>query len=155
MGETGEITAKQLREWLQSTNAPKKVIVSCRAENYKKDFDLNLFTVLVNEMSITTIERFAVNYLGDSNAKRFLSKIFPKDLSDTTCSRSLAAIAANPYFLAALIYIYQNTSNSELPTNTGILFQALVKALWAREQRNQTTGWVPFEKMESAFSLLV
>jgi hypothetical protein len=56
--------------------------------------------------------------------------------------------------LAALIYIYQNGPDGDLPRNTGQLFRGLARALWAREQRNRTSGWVPFEEMEAAFARL-
>jgi hypothetical protein len=154
MGATAIAKVKHLREWLQSKDTPKRVIITCRVADYTTDLDLNLPTVLAENMDEAHIERFAINYLGEKRAEPFLSQICPKAVAEQNDARHLSHLARNPYLLAALIYIYQNLPDGNLPRNTGQLFRSLAGALWVREQRNRTSGWVPFEEMEAAFAQL-
>jgi len=153
MGAEGPEKAKKIFLWLQSSNAPKNIIITCRVADYTKTFWTNLPIVTANEMTDKQIELFAVNYLGKKDSKRFTSQLSSKN-EIVVGERSLFHLARNPYLLAALIYIYQKTPDGSLPSQSGLLFQRMTQALWIREKQKQTLAWVPLEEMENAFSRL-
>jgi HEAT repeat protein len=153
MGRKGAEKAKLLAQWFKAKDMPKQVIVTCRAEDYKGDFDLDLPTVLVEEMDEAQIRQFAMNYLEDK-AEPFLKHILPEDKRTHEDARSLFRLARNPYLLTALIVVYKNAPDGDLPRNNGALMRALAQALWERERQRETPGWVSFEEMEKAFGRL-
>jgi hypothetical protein len=75
--------------------------------------------------------------LGEERSKTFVSRIISATVSEQEDGRHLSHLARNPYLLAALIYIYQNGPDGDLPRNTGQLFQGLARALWVREQQKR------------------
>ena len=154
MGSQGLTRARLLRDWLHSDNAPKYVVISCRESDYSESFDLGLPTIATAMMKEAQIRQFAVNYLGQDSGEIFLSKILPHRASNRESARQLFRLARNPYLLAALIVIYKNSPSGELPLNNGALFKALANALWERERRRQTSGWIPFDEMEKLFGRL-
>ncbi len=154
MGAAGAQKAKMLREWLHNGDAPQHVIVTCRAGDYAGDLDLDLPTVLAEEMQEPQIRQFAVNYLGEETAPKFLTRVLPGKDSDRDDARHLFRLARNPYLLAALIFVYTSSPDGDLPRNTGALMRMLAQALWERERQRGTPGWIPFEEMEAAFGRL-
>ena len=96
-------------------DAPQRVIVTCRLADYTSILNLNLPTVLAKTMDEGRISRFAFNYLGEEGAKPFLSRILSATEFEQKDTRHLSHLARNPYLLAALIYIHQNSPSSLLP----------------------------------------
>lgn len=151
---------KELLEWLDSNKPPKKLILSCRErdyENFKQRLKLPI--VQIEPLSEEQVHEFSSNYLGESS-RPFLDALYEqssRNLGDVTAnqrSRSLFYLALNPYFLAALIFIYSYSEGNELPPQRGLLIQRLIATLWERERRKRTKGWIQTEKMVDAFSLL-
>lgn len=153
MGEDYEQKASILRKWLLSEESPLFCIITCRAMDYQGSLVLDLPTVLAEEMDTVRIQRFVANYL-QADAKPFLSRISIAEDKDTHHNNTLVQLSRNPYLLTALMVIYRSMPNSILPRNTGLLFKYLVQTLWERERQRQTQGWVPFDKMEEAFSYI-
>jgi HEAT repeat protein len=154
MGASGPDKSRILREWLHNGNAPERVIITCRAADYLGDLDLQLPTVLAEQMDEARIRQFARNYLGKDDSKPFLSRILTEDREDPENMRRLFRLARNPFMLTVLMVVYKNSPQGQLPRNPGALFKRLVMALWERERIRQTPGWVKFEDMESAFARL-
>lgn len=144
MGGDGSDKAKKLKMWLQSTKAPKCIIITCRKNNYVGDFDLDLPVVQIEPLSDAQIRQFAQNYLGDK-ADTFLERIMPSDERSKKDTHHLYHLAQNPYMLAALIIVFNTSSERELPRNNGRLFQSLAIALARRESQRNSQGWHPFE----------
>ncbi len=154
MGGTGGKKAQKLREWFGGKDTPQRVIVTCRAGDYTGDLKLNeMPTVQAEELDEGKIQQFAKRYLG-LEAKGFLSRILPPNQGERENQRSLFRLAQNPYLLAALVFVYINMPDGDLPRNNGSLMRALANALWERERQKQTPGWIPFEEMEEQFGKL-
>jgi HEAT repeat protein len=161
IGSTGREKAQKLRLWLDSPDAPQSVIVTCRAADYTQLRLGNIPMVLVKPLNDAQIRQFTANYLKGKLLNEFLAQVLEPDFlvrarltnarrfEDT---RYLLQLTHNPYMLSALIIVFQN--GGELPRNTGTLFHRLAMALWQREQKRHTLGWIPFEKAKAAFARL-
>jgi hypothetical protein len=147
MGNAGEAKAKQLRSWIhgnrnrdeniRSTRKPRFVIVTCRKRDYVNLFNLDLPTVEVEPLSDVQVAEFVTNYLPQSGYK-LLNRIMPGSQTTWKYERPLYGLSRNPYFLAILIYLFQESPDGELPKNMGALFKKLVEVLWDRERRRGT-----------------
>ena len=154
MGADRYEKAQKLTTWLESSEAPKHVFVTCRSSDYVGRMRLGeMTTLVVDEMKERQIREFAHRYLGE-NAELFLSRIIPNNMTEKTYARSLYKLAKNPYLLSALIFVFQNSTGSDLPLNNGELMYALVQALWERENIRQTVGWIPFKEMQEKMTNL-
>jgi hypothetical protein len=149
LGSTGINKAEMLRAWFESDEAPFYAIITCRTRNYYLDsLDLALPVVQIEPMNENHIRRFANNYL-KSKAQDFLKQIVPSKEKPDDDNLRLLRFAQNPYLLAALLIIFENSPDERLPVNSGMLFDRLAKALAKRENLRHTTGWLPFaEKYE-------
>jgi hypothetical protein len=154
MGASGAEKAKKLHAWLHSGSAPQRVIITCRTGDYMGDLNLRLPALLISDMKDFQIREFAANYLGEEAASKFLKRVLPLNDWERIDARHLARLARNPYLLAALVFVYANLPEGELPHNSGSLMQMLTRALWERERQRGTPGWVSFEEMETAFARL-
>ena len=142
MGDTGAEKAKKLREWIDGEHGPKRLIVTCRRDDYAGAFDLGLTRVVVQPLDDQRIRRIAFRFLGD-DAHSFLHRVEGPDLT---------GLASNPYLLTVLM-VLQGFSG-ELPRNKGTLFLRLARQLWNRERLRKTPGWTEYSTLESAFSKL-
>lgn len=147
-GQSGE-NAKKLKSWLSSSDAPQSVIVTCRKDNYAGDFQLDLPIVQIESMSDEHIQQFVQNYIPDK-AEALLKRILPKDNQGKQDKRHLYHLVRNPYMLAALIVVFVESPDKELPLNNGQLFQLLVRALGKREAKRFSRGWLPFDECFAA-----
>lgn len=156
MGASGAKKVQAIKQWLTGRDRPKQFIVTCRASDYDNSLDLGMPIVLIEEMNEGHIRQFVQNYLEEDTATDiFLSKILPdKDDSPTEKSRQLFHLARNPFLLTSLIVIYSNSNGGDLPTNNGQLFQQLTQILWAREEQNRTSGWLPYPQMQETIGKL-
>ncbi|MBE2192654.1 MAG: HEAT repeat domain-containing protein [Anaerolinea sp.] len=144
-------------------DAPKRVVITCRSNDYldpSQSLKLqNIPVVSVDDLNKEQIERFVQNYLGDK-ADTFMSrlgktmKVHERVSDDEKNAHSLSVLARNPYFLRALIYLFQDSSETDLPYNVGTLFQRLSSALWAREQKRSPQRLPEFSDVERAFGRL-
>jgi HEAT repeat protein len=166
MGAEGPRKAKLLSSWIESADAPARLIVTCRAGDYAGDLRLgNMPTVLAQELEPPQVRQFVTNYLHE-RSNGLLTRIFPTDedlqrqeywpetVRQWIEARSLLRLARNPYMLSALIITFENSQEGELPSNMGALFKNLVRALWRREERRGTTGEIKFGEVEAAFARL-
>jgi len=154
MGADARDRARQLRDWLASPGGPARVTVASRAGDYASE-DLRLGslpTVELKELEEAQIRGFAASYLGEK-APAFLGQILPGP-GAVHEGAGLLPLARNPYLLSALIIVFEHANGSNLPGNTGTLFRGLARALWEREGRRGTPGWVPYDRAESAFATL-
>ncbi len=150
MGANGSNRAKDIKSWLQSANVHTHVIITCRKDDYTDDFDLNIPVVQIDPMNDKQIRGFAKKYL-DMRSKEFLKRILPSDKKSREDLRHLLHLARNPYMLSALIFVFTNSSEQELPQNYGVLFDKLVRALAVREVKRNSLGW---NSSDSIFSEL-
>ncbi|HEX2905936.1 MAG TPA: HEAT repeat domain-containing protein [Phototrophicaceae bacterium] len=158
MGAGGAEKAKKLRDWLADHKSPEHVLATCRTGDYTGDLELLLPTVWAQPMSEDQICQFVENYLG-YDADRFLARVLldpdmPEWIHQQQESRSLFRLATNPYLLTALMVVFKNSPEGELPRNNGALFRKLAMALWERERLRRTPGWIPFNQMEERFGML-
>ncbi len=133
MGQLTEAHAEELRTWLKSARGPARVIFTCRSSDYE-GLGLGLPTVTLQPLDEREIAAYVAVYLGPE------SDTFRKALTKSDAIR----LASNPYFLGALIYLYEHRAVRELPVNRGLLLAQLTRALWERERLRQTEGWSPY-----------
>jgi len=152
MGARTAERAAQIRQWLASPDGPARVIVASRDSALDLLRDFNLATVKIEDLEESQIRRFAANYLQD-RAADFLDRALPL-AEEPGQPRSLLPLARNPYLLSCLIVLFENAPTGGLPTNTGALFRRVARALWEREGKRGTPGWIPFEQAEPAFGTL-
>ncbi|MCB9453328.1 MAG: HEAT repeat domain-containing protein [Anaerolineaceae bacterium] len=161
MGQSGATKASQIKQWLHGRDEngrenisilqPSNVIISCRKDAYiaSRNFDLDLSIVEVEELDDQRIRTFAQNYLGEKS-EDFLRRIFPQDEH----SFSLLPLARNPYRLAILILLHMQSPSGKLPQNTGLLFQQMVRQLWATEQERRPNLEVSYQQILDSLSRL-
>jgi len=145
MGAEGGHKASQLRAWLESAEAPKSAIITCRQEDYGQRLNLNLTKVQIKPLSPDQVRVFAARYLHDRTDQFFTQQEGGEKLPPHLLS--------NPYFLVALIQLFKNDSASRLPRNSGALFHKLAQSLWQRERRRGTHD-LPFNSAIEAFGTL-
>jgi len=153
MGERGAKNAERLRELLQSQQAPRRALVTCREYAYTAELNLELPIVRAKELDERQIEHFARNYLGDK-AEEFLQLVLPETEDDRQSARHLCRLARNPYLLTALIEVHQASPGNQLPRNTGTLLNALVRGLWERELKRGAGGGQSLEEVMDTCSRL-
>ncbi|NEP81808.1 MAG: NACHT domain-containing protein, partial [Okeania sp. SIO3B3] len=141
----------QIKKWLHSSQAPQKVIVTCRSDYYEDDdINLRLPTFEIQPMSTDLIRSFVSHKLNDES-DHFLKQIFSNGENQDT-KNSIQQLASNPYLLYALIIIYQYEPGNKLPQNSGALFSRLVKALWKREREKPNTELLSYSEVETYFA---
>ena len=143
---------QQIKKWLE-TQAPEKVIITCRYDDYQDDdMDLGLPTFEIQPLSIDLIRSFVSQKLSDES-DNFLKQIFLNE-EHKSAKNNIQQLASRPYLLFALIVIYENETNNQLPQNIGILFSRLVKNLWKIERQKSTTELLPYKDVEIYFANL-
>lgn len=136
MGALGPKRARDLNDWLEGPDAPARISVACREEDYQGALVLKpLQRLRLLPLTDARIGRFARNYLSEG-ADPFLQRIDQRPHRDASPLRDLCR---NPYMLSALIYLASEPT-AGLPGNMGKLFQRLTGALWAREQMRGGTA---------------
>jgi HEAT repeat protein len=178
MGADAEERVRRLREWLKSPEAPARIVITCRAGDYDSaGLQLDgVPAVAIKDLDEVQVRAFAGNYLGDK-APAFLDRILPApggeyeqwslspldynpyehDLLQVQFDarqRALSPLARKPYFLLALIIVFEHSGGLALPRNAGTLFRLLAGALWEREGKRGTPGWTPYSEVEPAFAAL-
>lgn len=144
--------AQMLRDWLASENGPKRVLISCRTNEYDPTLEINLPLVQINEMDRSHIDRFVLNYLGDELSQIFLAQILPRNIWEEQHKQYLYQMARNPFLLSAMILIYKSSPHGEVPENLGALLRLLVAEIWEREHEQQDMPPVSFEELEMALA---
>ena len=162
MGSASEKAAGLIREWIHSTNSSKKVIITCRSDDYifnDLNLDLGLEIVEIEDMSELRIRQFTEKFFNAyrQDPEPFLSEIISSKSGENYVIQN---IASNPLMLTALIVShichvkeYENDFVS-LPKNKGLLFKKLISFLWKWEREHFTPGWVSYTEMEDSFSKL-
>ncbi len=154
MGAASSERAARLQQWVASSDGPSRVIITCRAGDYATKplrFD-DLPTVMIQNLELGQVRNFANNYLNEK-APAFLDRVLTSPGASNS-NRDLTAIARNPYMLSCLVILFEQSPGGDLPRNTGALFRAFARALWERERKRGTPGWVPYEQAERAFGVL-
>jgi V8-like Glu-specific endopeptidase len=157
MGSNTDTRIKQLRGWLSIKAESKKVIITCRTDDYLlHEFDLDIPIVKIESMEESRIRLFSKKYLqrAGKNSEPFLTQIFSPNKNGK--SFSLIKLASNPFMLKALIHCYANNKSpfEILPQNKGQLSKRLVTSLWNREKELNWSEWIPYNEVESMFSEL-
>ena len=139
--------AKMLMDWLQSGEAPKHVVLTCRKGDYEYlCLNTNISQIIIKTPNRDQVEQFTYSYL-THGTKKFLKLI--TESGDSHPGRSLQRLSQNPYMLSALIFLFQNSLSGELPYNQGDLFRRLVRALWARENQRGIAADVVLRSVET------
>ena len=167
MGADAPDKVKLLCKWFQSQDAPRKVILTCRAADYRLlgGDALNLPTIVVKPLDNARIRRFAQSYLGTKTESFLLQALQGATLDDEARMlryrekqfhepRRLSELVRNPYMLCALIYLYEKSPSHALPDKTAELFQLLVRAMWKREEQRGTTYDLSFSEAEIRYAQL-
>lgn len=162
LGEHAIEKAKALRGWLSSSAGPESIIITCRSADYTSpEMQLpDLPTILAHPLEESQIHQFAESYLG-SRSSHFLqcvlqenSEQLPYVNDKLIASRELASLVQNPYMLSALIYLYDNSPDKNLPDSSSKLFRKLLHALWTREKKRGTEGITKYEQAQARFAEL-
>lgn len=154
MGGASEARAAALSRWLRSAEAPQRLAVTCRTGDYAAPaLQLpGVPTVEIRPLDDEQIRGFVRSYLGSSTGA-FLEQVLPGPLAVNDGS-GLLPLVRNPYLLTAFTIVFDQSGQQRLPGNTGTLFRGLARALWEREARRGTPGWVPYPEAERAFAAL-
>jgi hypothetical protein len=150
MGSRGVQRALVLKAWLAGLDPRARVIVTCRSVDYPH-LDLKVPTVTIDDLEEGQIRAYIQAYLG-ARADEFLHKTL--QTSREELQPMMRVLSLNPYFLRALIYLFEYTPASDIPTNVGTLFGKLVRALWKREESRFSTAGLAFSQVESALAAL-
>ena len=143
---------QQIKKWLE-TQAPEKVIITCRYDDYQDDdMDLGLPTFEIQPLSIDLIRSFVSQKLNDKSDD-FLKQILSNE-DHRSVKNNLQQLVSNPYLLSALIIIYKNENNNQLPRNKGILLLRLIKKSWKIERQKSITELLPYKNVEIYFANL-
>lgn len=146
--------ARLLREWIESPECPRRLVITCRVGEYEGDLRLgDLPIVSIKELTGLQIRRFAFNYLED-RAPTFLSALGLHGDDMHGADRTVLGLARNPYFLRSLIELFADSTARELPRNSGVLFHRLTQALWKRENRRAPRGLVSLGVLRSRLARL-
>lgn len=138
MGGHTEENVKEIKNWLTSARGPARIVMTCRSSDYRKPLEFeDLPCVTLLSLHEDEIRAYTSVYLTEK------ADDFTHKLED----RKLATLARNPYFLSALVYLYEQSGLKDMPTNRGLLFRRLTMAVWQRERLRQTAGWQPYEEM--------
>jgi hypothetical protein len=119
-----------------------------------------LFSIPPDNLDEAAIRQFVTNTLGKEAAEEFLARMIAQFSGAETWSsltefreaetRSFFRLARKPNVLKALISIYTNTAEVNLPRNNGRLMQMLTTVLW--EQQREQPGWMPYQDMAKEFA---
>lgn len=93
LNEMGRDTAAHvalLRAWLASPRRPRRLAITCRAQDYGIEVDLHIDRVTIAPLDLQRVERFVVAYLGH-DAPALLRRILPRSRFED--ARSLFTIA--------------------------------------------------------------
>jgi HEAT repeat protein/energy-coupling factor transporter ATP-binding protein EcfA2 len=143
---------QQIKKWLE-TQAPEKIIITCRYDDYQDDdMDLGLPTFEIQPLSIDLIRSFVSQKLNDKSDD-FLKQILSNE-DHRSVKNNLQQLVSNPYLLSALIIIYKNENNNQLPINKGILLSRLIKKSWKIERQKSITELLPYKNVEIYFANL-
>lgn len=136
------------------SKGPARLIVTCRTSSYFDGLRLGeLPCVTVQELTEEQIQKFSRRYLRHSSSA-FLDHILPRTTQERDDPRSLYRLTKNPYMLSALTYMYEYSPQGSLPTNMGVLFRKLTRALWKRETMRHSVGRASFQDMEIGLARL-
>ena len=152
MGAAGTAKAAELRAWLHGSQAPERVIVTCRAHDYGGALAVDLPIVHAEAMDDARVRQFVIGQLGEAVGERFLRSLEAR--AGEPAARQLGRLAHNPFLLQTMLTVHSAAPSGELPRNRGALLRELVSALWDREAARQTPGWRAQEEMTVAFSRL-
>jgi len=151
MGASGQQRLQIIEGWLNRQKSNYFVVITCREADYTKLNLEQMPQIIIRELHRQQIERFVANYLADKKSE-FLQYVYDPSDENHYFQQGLQRLARNPYMLSALIIIFQ--AENELPQNAGDLFRRLSKALWEREKKRNTIGWIPFDEAENLFAKL-
>lgn len=140
MGKFGKSHANDLKVWLNDINSPKKVVVTCREQDYDGNLLLGIPVVIVELMNEEQIRQFIRIYLGDRGSN-LIRRIFKTENVNFETKKHLYELARNPFLLTCLIFIFQRMGESgqeeiTIPSNMGKLLETIVHTLWRREVEN-------------------
>jgi len=153
IGSDTDARIKQLHGWLTSKLESKKIIITCRTDDYWLcEFDLNIPIVKVESMEESRIRLFSKKRLESigKDSEFFLSRLFSTNKNGK--SSSLIKLASNPFMLESLIHCYAKFDI--LPDNKGLLSRKMIEALWGKEKARKSSGWLPYDEVEPMFSKL-
>ncbi len=154
MGADGARKGELLKKWFESPDAPKRIVLTCRAANYTDDLQFkDLSVVLLKELDYEKILQLSKYYI-NKDLDTFLDHMVPKNYSSSQNDRIFERLARNPYMLRAMIHIYEFSPSEHLPRNSGALFHRLIQALWSREEKRATIGNIPFNDVYDALATL-
>lgn len=122
MGEHSADFARQLREWIGSPRGPRYCVLTCRADDYTSELDLNLPTVMLDVLDEAAIKTFVGLRLKE-RAAVFLDRLHTK--------KEALELAETPYYLAAMLFLYTHTE--AFPDTLAQLLKQLNVLGWQRE----------------------
>lgn len=158
MGAASAAKAAELREWLQGPQAPERVILTCRANDYGGALNLDLPIIHAEPMDDARVRQFVTGQLGDVIGERFLRKLEPPGADPAAQPSSyfghLSQLAHNPFLLQAMLTVHSAAPSGELAHHRGALLGQLVSVLWERDATRQTPGWIPEGEMTAVFARL-
>jgi HEAT repeat protein len=139
-----------LRDWISSPQAPQRMVITSRSDDYEQVLRLNIPVVEISVLDTAQTRTFVVHYLQEEGAQAFLKQILPQSADDNRRLRHRQMMARNPFLLSALIKFYETASGEELPHSVGATVRWLVGQMW--EQKQSTHPAAEFDSVESVLT---
>lgn len=147
LGRAAAPKIARLREWLNGSDAPQRVVITCRSEDYAGDFVLDLPTVRVTDWDQSMARIYLAGYLGDDAARRTLESLSP----EVGPAPSLRHLVRDPLLLSAYARAVGSVEKSTPTYSIGALLKQLVVDLWTRQAPRAALA---FEELEAGLSAL-
>lgn len=147
LGEAGAHKAAQIKRWLAGESAPRQAIIACR----QADPLLLLDTpqIVIGDLTETNIRHYINACLDGSAAESLLAQFFPRASEDTARAVLLGSLARTSAMLAALVFVFKSSPQSELPLNPGALVKRYFANYWIWKRHASMPGWMPYKEMEA------
>jgi len=152
LGNRNTAQVEQLRAWLNSEQAPQRIVIACRESDYENGLNLGLPIIKTVDLTIQHIHEFVDYYLDEGEAEDFLTYILPTKYNPHLPDHYLSQIAHNPYLLSVMIVIYKRADGQSPFHNVGTVMQHLVSELWQSRRKQNNDERLPYQRLETALA---
>ncbi len=120
-----------LRKWLASATAPRQVLITCRAQDYRIDLSLGLPLVLGDPLSPENIRFFVHSWLGSEAGSGLLAEVLP---GEGATPRPVHLLARNLFLLGALCLLHKTRGGDKGELNRGTLLRRVTAEMWLQQR---------------------
>ncbi len=137
-----------LQNWLTSTQAPRRVVITCSPTDAELVSGLGLPSVVLTALDRAGVEALAAQQLPTDMVNTLLAQL--DDIANPIAAAAYRQITSNPYLATALI-LRCRSGETDLPTSAGALLRWVVETLW-NAYAAQTDSAPDYVEVEPALS---